>query len=136
MAEPFDVADAADAEPGTVLVINEHRPGSLKVSYRPNDPKVAGVVSGAGGLHAGLTLRTDGSATRDERLVALAGRVFCKAEARSSPIRPGDLLTTSGLAGHAMKAVDRQAAQGAILGKAMTALDAGTGLVLALVNLQ
>jgi hypothetical protein len=35
-----------------------------------------------------------------------------------------------------MKAVDEQVARGAILGKAMSRLDADQGLVLALVNLQ
>ena len=35
-----------------------------------------------------------------------------------------------------MRAVDRERANGAVLGKAMTTLDEGTGLVLVLVNLQ
>jgi hypothetical protein len=51
-------------------------------------------------------------------------------------IRPGDLLTTSDHAGLAMRAGDPARANGAILGKAMSSLDAGTGLVLVLVNLQ
>jgi hypothetical protein len=46
------------------------------------------------------------------------------------------MLTTSDLAGHAMKVQDHAKAQGAILGKAMSKLDEGTGLVLVLVTLQ
>jgi hypothetical protein len=46
------------------------------------------------------------------------------------------LLTTSNTPGHAMKAADAVKAQGAIIGKAMTGLKEGKGLVLVLVNLQ
>jgi hypothetical protein len=38
--------------------------------------------------------------------------------------------------GHAMKVTDYIKAQGAILGKAMTSLEEGRGLVLVLANLQ
>ena len=38
--------------------------------------------------------------------------------------------------GHAMKADDRSRAFGATIGKAMTSLEEGQGLVLVLVNLQ
>ena len=51
-------------------------------------------------------------------------------------IKPGDLLTTSDTPGHAMKVGDHTQAQGAILGKAMTGLKQGKGLVLVLVTLQ
>ena len=51
-------------------------------------------------------------------------------------MRPGDLLTTSDTPGHAMKVADRDKAQGAIIGKAMTSLKSGRGLVLVLVTLQ
>jgi len=51
-------------------------------------------------------------------------------------IKPGDLLTTSSTPGHAMKALNHARAQGAILGKAMTGLSEGKGMVLALVSLQ
>jgi hypothetical protein len=68
--------------------------------------------------------------------VALSGRVYCRADTSSGPIEPGDLLTTSARPGHAMKAADHDRAQGAILGKAMSRLEHGTGLVLVLVSLQ
>ncbi len=45
-------------------------------------------------------------------------------------------LTTSSTPGRAMKVTDHVRAQGAILGKAMTGLSAGQGMVLVLVTLQ
>ncbi len=135
LAEPFPVTGRDKVEPGTVMVIDETCLGSLKISDRAYDRKVAGIVSGARGMKPGLTLR-QGHIAEDGNQVALAGRVYCKAEALSYPIEPGHLLTTSDVPGHAMKAVDLEAAQGAILGKAMSPLREGKGLVLALVNLQ
>ena len=57
-------------------------------------------------------------------------------KASSSPIKPGDLLTTSDTPGHAMKVSDHVKAHGAILGKAMSPLRQGKGMVLVLVTLQ
>jgi hypothetical protein len=68
--------------------------------------------------------------------VALTGRVYCWGDASHGAIEVGDLLTTSTTPGHAMKATDTAKAQGAIIGKAMTTLKSGKGLVLVLVNLQ
>ena len=62
--------------------------------------------------------------------------VFPQASAEAGAIRPGDLLTTSATPGHAMRASDRERRSGAVIGKAMGALEQGTGLVLVLVNLQ
>jgi hypothetical protein len=59
-----------------------------------------------------------------------------KVDASHGAICPGDLLTTSERPGHAMKVGESGRAQGAILGKAMTALKDGQGLVLVLVTLQ
>jgi hypothetical protein len=133
LAELFELSEESD--PGTLMVIDEANPGQLKASDQAYDTKVAGIVSGAGGVSPGLTLHQDGVLQGDTH-VAIAGRVYVKAEANSVPIKPGDLLTTSSLKGHAMKATDRERAQGAIVGKAMTGLDSGAGLVLVLVNLQ
>jgi hypothetical protein len=105
------------------------------VSTVEYDHTVAGIVSGAGDIRAGITLGQNG-VIHGNTLVAIAGRVYCKAEALSSPIEPGDLLTTSNIPGHAMKATDKERSQGAIIGKAMSSLASGKGLVLVLVNLQ
>lgn len=119
-----------------VVVISPEADQDLEVSTRPYDRMVAGVISGAGDIHPGLVLAQDGSEVDGEHPVALSGRVYVRAEAFSAPIQPGDLLTTSDLPGHAMKATEWRRTQGAVLGKALTELEAGEGLVLVLVSLQ
>jgi len=133
LAERFDVAGAP--EPGTVLAIDPESAGQLRTSDEAYSHRVAGVVSGANALDAGVILSKD-ARTEGTAAVALTGRVWVKCDATRAAISAGDLLTTSSLAGHAMKATDRDRAPGAVLGKAMTALDSGTGLVLVLVSLQ
>lgn len=134
VAEPFPVATPGLPR-GSVLVIDPDHPGQLKPSDRAYDRQVAGVVSGANGVQPGLTLRQAGLMEGTEN-IALSGRVYVLADARETPVRPGDLLTTAATPGHAMTATDLPRAQGAILGKAMSALPGGKGLVLVLVSLQ
>lgn len=135
LAEPFDMTGPDEMEPGSVVVIDEENPGKLKLSHEACDTRVAGIISGAGGVKPGLRLHQEGVMEGDHH-VALSGRVYVKADASTGAIRPGDLLTTSAKPGHAMKVTDHAASQGAILGKAMSKLDEGTGLVLTLVTLQ
>ncbi len=132
-AEEFDMSEPT-AEPGTVLVLDDE-PGRLRPSDAPYDTRVAGVISGAGKFRPGIVL--DRKASRaGRRPVALMGKVFCRVEANSSPVRPGTLLTTSETPGHAMAATDRDRAFGAVLGKALAGLESGCGLVPVLVALQ
>ena len=137
IAESFPVSSARpeDEEPGTVMVIDSRRTGHLRASSTPYDTRVAGVVSGAGGVPVGMSLGHDEKLGSGPK-VALTGRVYVKAEADSGPIRPGDLLTTSSLRGHAMRVDDAGRSGGAVLGKAMSSLESGRGLVLVLVSLQ
>lgn len=141
VSEQFDVSPAAGEvavapEPGMVACIDPSRPGKLIVSTKAYDRTVAGILSGAGGVNVGMLLTQAGELTQGEHPVALTGRVWTYCDASLGAIQPGDLLTTSSTAGHAMKVADHTAAQGAIIGKAMTGLDDGRGLVLVLVNLQ
>ena len=54
----------------------------------------------------------DGQCSADgKHPVALSGRVYCWADTSNGPINPGDLLTTSSTAGHAMKVTDHKKAQ-------------------------
>jgi hypothetical protein len=122
-------------EPGTVVAIDPEHPGKLACSSGAYDTKVAGVVSGAGGVQPGLCLSQDGMLDGDTP-VAMNGRVYVKCTASNGAIRPGDRLTTADLAGHAMKVSDEQRSIGAVIGKAMSSLESGEGLVLVLVNLQ
>jgi hypothetical protein len=125
-AEDFDVADMATSEPGTVMVLG--RGGILEACSRSHDRRVVGVVSGAADFKAGLVLdRQYGRTVR--RPIAMMGKVYCKADARFGKIEIGDLLTTSSTIGHAMRADEPTTAFGAIIGKAMQALDVGCGLI-------
>jgi hypothetical protein len=134
LAEPFRMG--GDQIPqGAVVVIDEANPGQLKMSSTAYDTHVAGIVSGANGIHPGIALQQEGVLAGGQN-VALTGRVYVEADASTAPIKPGDLLTTSNLPGHAMKVTDHGRAAGAILGKAMTGLSRGQGMVLVLVTLQ
>ena len=99
------------------------------------DTCVAGIVSGANGVDTGIILIPP-NVNEGGQNVAISGRVYAQADATGGPIKAGDLLTTSKNPGHAMKVTDHTRAQGAVLGKAMSALDEGTGMVLVLVTLQ
>ncbi len=135
VAEPFPISNSEEIPKGSVVVIDEDNPGQLKLSDCPYDKRVAGVVSGAGGINPGLTLSQQG--ITDEGInVALSGRVYVLADCSNGAINPGDMLTTSSTPGYAMKATDRERSYGAVIGKAMSSLEEGRGLVLALVNLQ
>jgi len=136
LAEPFDIEGAGMVDPGTVLVIDAENEGKLKIAHKAYDRLVAGVVSGAGGVNPGLLMGQEGTAANGASPVALTGRIYCQADASNGPIEPGDMLTTSEIPGHAMKVTDYDKAQGAILGKAMSSLEDGQGLVLILVTLQ
>jgi len=135
LAEPFETTRPDDLIPGTVVIIDEANPGKLKMSETPYDTRVAGVVSGAGGIKPGLTLKQEG-VIEGTHNITLSGRVYVLASAVNGPIRPGDLLTTSSIPGHCMKATDQSRWPGAVIGKAMSSMETGTGLVLVLVNLQ
>jgi hypothetical protein len=135
VAEPFEMTESGELPAGALVVIDENNPGSLRLADSPYDARVAGVVSGAGGVNPGITLSQKGVNGAGQN-VAISGRVYCLADASYGPIKPGDLLTTSATKGHAMVASNRDKAYGTVIGKAMSALESGTGLVLILVSLQ
>jgi len=141
IAEPFavrspDVELGHKIEPGMLVAIDPDQAGELRLSTQAYDRTVAGIISGAGGVRTGMTLQQKGTLADGDHPVALTGRVWCYVDAEASAVAPGDLLTTSDVPGHAMKVTDHARAQGAIVGKAMTRLDHGRGLVLVLVSLK
>lgn len=88
------------------------------------------MISGAGGVRPALVLdRHDGGAP-----VALLGKVWTMADARADAIRPGDLLTTAQLRGHARRMTDSSRVFGALIGRALTGLAAGQGMVRVLIS--
>jgi hypothetical protein len=123
-AEVFEVGDRAGIVPGTVL--SSDSTAKLGPSSRPCDPLVVGVVSGANGLRPGMIIgaREDGST---DLPVAVAGRVYVRANGEGGPIKAGDLLTSSGTPGVAMRAEDPKSAVGCTIGKAMSDLPEGGG---------
>ena len=123
-------------EPGMVVSIDPENPGKLAISSKSYDRKVAGIISGAGGLNTGMLMSQSDSDADGNYPVALSGRIYCLCVASNGPIQPGDLLTSSDNPGYAMRVTDHSKAQGAIIGKAMTSLQEGRGLVLTLVSLQ
>jgi len=136
LAEPFNISSSqGEVSEGAVVVIDEQNPGHLKLSDSAYDVRVAGVVSGANGINPGIQMHQQGILEGGKN-VALTGRVYVQADASNGAIRPGDMLTTSATPGHAMRVSDHTRGAGAILGKAMTGLSEGKGMVLVLVTLQ
>lgn len=133
VAERFPVSERIEA--GTVVEIDPDHAGQLRLSSGAYNRRVAGVVSGAGDIPVGAILGSQLPADNAPP-IALSGRVWVHCDTSNGPIEPGDLLTTADLGGHAMKVTDFPRAQGAIIGKAMTPLKNGRGLVLVLVSLQ
>jgi uncharacterized protein YwlG (UPF0340 family) len=120
---------------GTVVVLDIRHDNHVAASTAAYDTRVAGVVS----AQPGLTL---GEAGEDKALVATTGRVKVKVDASRAAIQIGDLIVTSDVEGVAMKSVpvDLGGTQihrpGTIIGKALEALDKGTGEILVLLSLQ
>ncbi len=127
----------SNIKPGMVVTIDPDRVGELKISGKAYDKTVAGIISGANGVNPGMVLTQEGSVADGKHPVALTGRVWCWVDADAGgEIVAGDMLTTSDTPGHAMRVSDQSQANGAVIGKAMSALKSGKGMVLVLVNLQ
>jgi hypothetical protein len=137
LSEQFNIKAINQAvQPGMVVCIDPKKPGELVMSTKAYDRTAAGVVSGAGGVKPGMLMGQKGTVADGQHPVALTGRVYCMVDTCNGPIEPGDLITTSETPGHGMRVSDHAKAQGAIIGKAMTGLEKGKGLVLVLVTLQ
>ena len=134
IAEMFTSPQAL--EPGTVVVADVEHEGQVRTASAAYDDAVIGIVSGAGDIKPAQILRLPGTLADGEIPVSMGGRVWCKCDASNGDIKPGTLLTTSATPGHAMKASDKARAQGAIVGKALTSLKEGKGLVLVWVTHQ
>ena len=124
-AEEFRVTE--DLEPGTVVVMAEEDYKSVKAADRAYDSTVVGIVSDNPSIIAGKV-------DSDKKVVvAMMGVVSVKADVTNGRIRKGDLLTSSSVAGYAMKATKFQ--PGTIIGKALEDLNE-SGYLKVLVNLQ
>ncbi len=124
--------EKAEYEPGDVLVISTSRDRTVELSSQPFATTVIGVYSTQPAVLAGAPDTDD---PLDGIPVAITGIVPCKVSAENGAIRRGDLLVTSSIPGHAMRAGDYPP-QGTVLGKALGELSSGTGVIYILVVLQ
>ena len=139
VAEPYRVAARGRIKPrpGMVVAIDAAQIGQMRVVGKAYDKTVGGIISGANGIAPGITLSQKGTVADGAYPVASIGRVWtlCDADA-NGPIEAGDMLTTSHTPGHAMRVTNYNRANGSIIGKAMSPLKYGKGLVLVLVSLK
>ncbi|MBC8527138.1 MAG: hypothetical protein H8D22_09880, partial [Candidatus Cloacimonetes bacterium] len=75
IAEPFNI-NGSNIKEGMVLSIDSANPGKLKISEKAYDRCVAGIVSGAGGINAGMIMGQSNSIADGNVPVALTGRVY------------------------------------------------------------
>jgi hypothetical protein len=134
LAEQFDLADEVDAAPGTVMSLAVD--GRLAPSLRAYDQAVVGVVAGGGSYRSGIVMDHRVTSEGCRAPIAMVGKAACRVDASYGPVRIGDLLTSSPTPGHAMRADDPARAFGAVIGKALTPLNEGRGLVHMLISLQ
>jgi hypothetical protein len=121
--------------PGMVVSVDPSGNRKFKLSDEPYDRKRVGIISGGNGVKPGLILQDEGNpAVAGDQPIALTGQVWCRADASSGAIEPGDLLTTSTTPGHAMKVTDFDKARFAVIGQALTGLKEGRGWVQVLVG--
>lgn len=129
------VPATTDLTPGTVVVLNQDRTNEVMASHTSYDSSVAGVVSAQPGVILGV-------AGEGKEQIATTGRVKVRVDARTSPIRVGDLLVTSDIAGTAMKSQPmdfngrKMHQPGTLIGKALEPLAGGVGEILVLLSLQ
>ena len=122
-----NVPTAMNVGPGDVVTVNpdggSYPNTGFLLASQAYDTRVVGVITDS------ATVTMADAAGRQP--LALSGMVKVKVDARYGAIQPGDLLTASATPGHAMRADED--VPGAIVGKALEPLDAGTGRVLMLV---
>ncbi len=134
------------------MVADINNKESVVLSSSPYQNSVLGIVSTKPHLTMGMELVLDEAtgnmlpgvkATR----LALSGRVPCKVTDENGAIKPGDMLTSSSIPGHAMKwtlldvnnasdfnelksiLAENERRRNAVIGKALEALNSGTGKI-------
>ncbi|MCZ7356852.1 MAG: hypothetical protein O8C66_14300 [Candidatus Methanoperedens sp.] len=118
-----------DLEPGDVVRLDQDE-DRIIISEKPDDCLVLGVISTAPGFL--LNTKRDGEKVFP---VALCGRVPCKVVDENGPIKRGNLLTSSSIPGHAMKASpikikgEELFRPGTIIGKALDRHESGKGVI-------
>lgn len=115
-------------EPGDVMVIDPAAVRGFALCTVKCSPLVAGVVSTKPALLGSVHDVAGGRLPDDEVPLGITGIVPVKVSDENGVVRPGDLLVSASLPGHAMKAPEKPA-PGTVLGKALGTLEKGTGTV-------
>jgi hypothetical protein len=136
VAEAFEVeGNRAQYTPGDVLVISDELNRRVERTNEPYSTRVIGVYATRPGLL--LTDRGIDAKLDDTVPLGVIGVIPTKVSTENGPIRRGDLLVTSSIAGYAMKGTDPSRMLGAVIGKALQPFDGGeTGVILVLVNVR
>lgn len=136
VAEAFDVTGNVQAySAGDVLVIAEDADRTVELSSKPYSTLVAGVYATKPGV---LLTEEDIDSDLDGKVpMGVIGVIPTKVCGENGPIRRGDLLVTSGKAGHAMKADLDKVKPGQVIGKALENFNGeGAGKIKVLVNVR
>lgn len=137
-AAPAGLAQIGDIPvPGVQAASGAYDTGVLGVvdmRWIPADPTApVGTSARTGGYDPTATVIKPGDYMG---VVTLGLYKTVKVDATLVPIHIGDLLTSSGTPGVAMKATDKLSAVGAIIGKAMADMESGTGTIPVMVTLR
>lgn len=131
----YDIAESvlvAEGEPGDVVVISSDTDITVVRSKKKFDTAVAGVISTEPKIYMGYSPDTEKEGKY--KPLALAGIVLCKVSAENGAIKKGDILVSSSVPGHAMRADPQQLTPGMMLGSALENWDQGEGKIYILVN--
>lgn len=136
VAEAFDVTGSiAQYEPGDVLVISTTADRTVERSAEAYSTLVAGVYATKPGVL--LTEEHIDADLSGMVPMGVIGVIPTKVCGENGPIRRGDLLVTSSLPGHAMKADLDKVKPGQVIGKALESFDGqGTAKIKVLVSVK
>ena len=125
IVEFFEVDEDEYVSAGDLLVVSESGKGILSRSRREYARSVVGIVSG----NPVLIINNTG---QEKKIypVCLAGRALCRVDARTTPVKPGDLIVASstpacGMAG-TINSFERV---GTVVAKALDGLEEGIGVI-------
>lgn len=125
IAELFEIGASDVITPGDIVVASAEGNSKLVRSIKAYDTTVIGVITAEPVIELSNT-----SAQTKLYALALAGKVYCKVDARQQPIKPGDLIVSSDTPGCGMKGtIDSFDKIGSVIGKALEGLDSGTGVI-------
>ncbi len=136
-AESVSIREAKSKyQPGDVIAIDTTGTRRFTKVSKAYSTLVAGIYSTKPGVLATPHGIDDSRVESEEIPLAVVGIVPCKVTNENGPIKSGDLLVSSSLAGYAMKGTDSKRMNGAVIGKALSDMKGTTGVIEVLVSLQ